>query len=212
MSGLLGNDSLVLFQGDSITDAGRDKNNPASLGWGYAMMVSSLFAAMHPHCPVRFVNRGISGNRVRDLPARWEQDCIALKPDWVSILIGINDMWRRYDSNDPTPVDRFEREYRDLLRITRERTRARLILLEPFLIHVRKEMEGWREDLDPKIQAVRRLAREFNALYIPLDGIFARVCAMREPTSWAGDGVHPSEAGHALIARHWLQAVGEWVG
>jgi len=212
MSGLLGNDSLVLFQGDSITDAGRDKNNPASLGWGYAMMVSSLFAAMHPHRPVRFVNRGISGNRVRDLLARWEQDCIALKPDWVSILIGINDMWRRYDSNDPTPVDRFEREYRDLLRITRERTRARLILLEPFLIHVRKEMEGWREDLDPKIQAVRRLAREFNALYIPLDGIFARVCAMREPTFWAGDGVHPSEAGHALITRHWLQAVGEWVG
>ncbi len=212
MSGLLGNDSVVLFQGDSITDAGRDRNDPNSLGSGYALMAASLFHAMHPHRSVRFVNRGISGNRVRDLLARWEQDCIALKPDWVSILIGINDMWRRYDSNDPTPVERFEREYRDLLRITRERTRARLILMEPFLIHVRREMEGWREDLDPKIQVVRRLAREFNALYIPLDGIFARVCAMREPAFWAADGVHPSPAGHALIARHWLQTVGEWIG
>lgn len=212
MWGLLGSNSLVLFQGDSITDVGRDRNDPNSLGWGYALMTASLFHAMHPHRQVRFLNRGISGNRVRDLLARWEQDCSTLKPDWISILIGINDVWRRYDSNDPTSADRFEREYRELLQITRERTRAHLIIMEPFLIPVRREMEGWREDLDPKIQVVRRLAREFDALYIPLDGIFAKVCAVRDPAFWAGDGVHPSPGGHALIARHWLQTVGEWIG
>ena len=93
---------LVLFQGDSVTDCGRSRDNDALLGGGYAGMVASQFSAAHPEMNVRFLNRGISGNRSRDLVARWQDDCVALKPDWVYVMIGINDTWRRLDREDPT--------------------------------------------------------------------------------------------------------------
>lgn len=96
MSLLIQDGELVLFQGDSITDAGRDRTDPFSLGYGYPMMIDAWFSALYPAKHVRFANCGISGNRVKDLKARWDKDCIDLRPDWVSILIGINDCWRRY--------------------------------------------------------------------------------------------------------------------
>jgi acyl-CoA thioesterase-1 len=200
--------SLVLFQGDSITDGGRKREVATDLGWGYPLLIASWIAAMYPERQIRFLNRGISGNRVRDLLARWEADCIALKPDWVSILIGINDTWRRYDSNDPTSVQEFERDYRALLRLTRERTEAQIILMEPFVLHTPPDRETWREDLDPKIQVVRQLAREFKATLVPLDRRFREVAMRRDPAFWAADGVHPTMAGHMLIAQEWLKAVG----
>ena len=199
---------LILFQGDSITDCGRDRNNPASLGGGYAMMAASWFSASQPEAEMAFVNRGISGNRVKDLKARWKTDCLDLKPSLVSIFIGINDVWRRYDSNDPTSCADFEDGYRDILRQTKRALDADLVILEPFVLPVPRDRVAWREDLDPKIQAVRRLAKEFEAIYVPLDGIFAAACTKREPEFWAADGVHPTNAGHALIAQAWLDAVG----
>ncbi|GGJ12174.1 lipase [Alicyclobacillus cellulosilyticus] len=202
------NESLVLFQGDSITDCGRRRDQPDDLGFGYAALVAAWFTARYPEKRVRFLNRGISGNRVRDLQARWREDCIDLRPDWVSILIGINDTWRRYDRSDPTSVEAFAAGYRDILRRTREELGANLILLEPFVLPVPEDRKQWREDLDPKIHAVRELAREFGALYVPLDGLFAQASAGTDPALWAPDGVHPSLAGHALIARAWLLAVG----
>ncbi|WP_314586276.1 SGNH/GDSL hydrolase family protein [Paenibacillus terrigena] len=198
---------VVLFQGDSVTDCGRDYRNPKDLGNGYANMVAGMFSALYPNQRVQFYNRGISGNRVVDLQSRWEEDCIDLKPNWVSILIGINDVWRRYDSNDPTSVERFKDGYRDLLRQTKERLGAKLIICEPFVLPVPEDRRTWREDLDPKIQAVRDLAAEFEAIYIPLDGIFAQHSTQTPPAYWAEDGVHPSVAGNGLIARAWLQAV-----
>jgi len=155
-----------------------------------------------------FLNRGISGNRVKDLQDRWQADCIALKPDWVSILIGINNTWRRYDSNDPTSTADFEKGYRDILEKTRRHTKVQIILCEPFVLPVPGDRLVWREDLDPKIQVVRNLAVEFKALLLPLDGIFAQAATAREPGFWAPDGVHPSPAGHALIAQAWLKLVG----
>src|SRR5690606_15681946 len=119
--------AVVLFQGDSITDCGRDRRSGDHLGWGYAMMAASWFSALYPERRVTFLNRGVSGDRTKDLVARWEEDCIALKPDWVSILIGINDTWRRYDSGDPTPLEEFERNYRRLLTEVKERLGAGLI-------------------------------------------------------------------------------------
>jgi len=199
--------ATVLFQGDSITDAGRNRSDPQDLGAGYAMMAAAWFGASHPRLGVRFLNRGISGNRVRDLKARWREDCLDLKPDWVSILIGINDTWRAFDRNDPTSAADYEADYREILQETR-RIGARLILCEPFVLPVPVDRELWRTDLDPKIQAVRRLAREFDAVYVPFDGAFAQAAALAEPAFWAPDGVHPSPAGHALMARTWLQAVG----
>jgi acyl-CoA thioesterase I len=200
-------ESRILFQGDSITYCGRDRAQPHSLGNGYAMMAAGLLAARHPElAPVCF-NRGIGGNRTGDLLARWQEDCIDLKPDVLSILIGINDVWRRYDSKLPTSAEAFEGNYRSLLERTRDALPAvRLILMEPFVLPVPDDRARWREDLDPKIDAVRRLAREFGARLVPLDGIFAAAATRQPPAAWAADGVHPSPAGHGLIAHHWLQA------
>jgi lysophospholipase L1-like esterase len=198
----------VLFQGDSITDCGRDYANPNSLGVGYGAFIGAFFSAAYPDLGVRFLNRGISGNRVKDLVARWTPDCIDLKPDWVSIMIGINDCWRRYDANDPTALAAFEQDCRLILNRTVKEISAKLILLEPFVLPYPPDRVAWREDLDPKIDAVRRLAREFKAVYVPLDGLFAAASARVEPSFWAEDGVHPTAAGHALIAKEWLKAVG----
>lgn len=207
MTPFISDKQTVLFQGDSITDAGRDRTADISLGGGYANMVAAWFSARYPAAQVRFLNRGIGGNRARDLRQRWQADCIDLKPDWVSILIGINDTWRRYDSGDPTSAEAYETDYRFILEMTRRELDARLILCEPFVLPVPADREAWREDLDPRITVVRKLAREFDALYVPLDGIFAAAATQREPAFWAHDGVHPSPGGHALIAQAWLRTV-----
>jgi len=198
---------LVLFQGDSITDSGRDRADPASLGGGYPMMTAAWFAAAHGGVKARFLNRGISGDRVKDLLARWDRDCLDLKPDWLSVLVGINDCWRRYDSGDATGVGPFEQAYRGILEPAR-RAGIRLILMEPFVLHTTPERASWREDLDPKIAVVRKLAREYSSLLVPLDALFQEASRDREPSFWAVDGVHPSPAGHALISRAWLSSVG----
>lgn len=207
MPGLLKDNQLVLFQGDSVTDCGRSRADDSDYGRGYVNLIVSMISAGYPQSRIRFINRGISGNRVKDLKDRWKQDCLDIKPDWVSILIGINDCWRRYDRNDATSAEEYEIGYRDILKRTVKETDARLILCEPFVLPVSEDRKKWREDLDPKIQVVRQLALEFKAIYIPYDGIFARASAEREPAYWARDGVHPSLAGHGLMALEWLKAV-----
>ncbi len=202
------NNQTILFQGDSITDAGRNRDNPADLGWGYAAQTAAWFSALYPEKNVSFLNRGIGGNRVKDLRQRWIADCLELKPDWVSILIGINDTWRRYDSDDLTSAGAYETDYRFILEtLSRELPNTCLIICEPFVLPVPQDRREWRVDLDPKIAVARQMAMEFGAVYIPLDGLFAAAATQREPAFWAGDGVHPSQAGHALIAQSWLRAV-----
>jgi lysophospholipase L1-like esterase len=201
-------DSVVLFQGDSVTDTGRSRQDDNDLGKGYAAMTAAWFNALYPEKNVRFINRGISGNRVKDLKERWVKDCIDLKPTWVSILIGINDCWRKYDRNDATTAEKYEEDYRNLLDdIKHNIDGAKIILLEPFVLPVPEDRKQWREDLDPKIHVVRTLSREYNTLYVALDGIFAQALASVKPDFWAKDGVHPTPAGHALIANNWLKAV-----
>jgi acyl-CoA thioesterase-1 len=207
MSSVFEDKAVVLFQGDSITDAGRVRENGDDLGRGYAMMAASWFQALYPEQDVRFLNRGISGNRSRDLPARWQKDCLDLQPTWVSVLIGINDTWRRYDKNSITTLQDYEEAYRTLLERTRAVLNARFILCEPFVLPVSADRETWREDLDPKIALVRKLAREYGALLVPFDGIFAQAATLRPPAFWAADGVHPTPAGHALMAQAWLRTV-----
>ena len=130
---------LILFRGDSITDAGRNREDPWNLGFGYALMAAAWFKALFPEINGAFLNRGVSGDRVVDLKARWKEDCLDLKPDLVSIMIGINDCWRRYDSNIPMPVEKFEANYREILRQTKEALGAEIDLGEPFVSPV---MEG----------------------------------------------------------------------
>lgn len=197
----------VLFQGDSITDCDRSRDDLKCLGHGYPMFIASRYLAKHPEYPVEFINRGVSGDRSCDLKTRWDKDCIEIQPDLVSILVGINDVWRRYDNNEPTSVDQFADNYHDILTRTVESTDAGIIILEPFVLPVMKAQDAWREDLDPKIQVVRALAREFDASLIPLDGLFAQAATKREPKFWSADGVHPTFEGHALIAQAWLDAV-----
>jgi len=207
MQPLIEDDSVVLFQGDSITDAGRSREDDTNFGVGYANMAAAFFTARHPERNVRFLNRGIGGNRVPDLQARWQTDCLDLKPDWVSIMIGINDTWRAFDGGDPTGTESYEEGYRDILTQTRDVLGAKLVIIEPFLLPTPPDRLEWRKDLDPKIQAARQLAREFNAIYVPMDGLFAAASMHRDPAFWTGDGVHPSQPGHAFIADAWLKAV-----
>lgn len=199
---------VVLFQGDSITDCGRNREDHRSLGSGYPLLAAGLFGAAHPGKNVTFLNRGISGNRVKDLSERWDTDCLALEPSVLSVYIGINDTWRRYDADDPTSVESYEEEYRKLLDRAWAVSKPKLVLVEPFVLPHPADREAWREDLDPKIAAVRRIAREYNAAYVALDGLFAQASTKAPCEFWAEDGVHPSPAGHALIAKAWLEAVG----
>jgi lysophospholipase L1-like esterase len=122
-------------------------------------------------------------------------------------MIGINDVWRRFDSNDPVEVERFRETYRAILRGTKEALDAQVVLCEPFLLPVLEEQREWREDLDPKIDAVRCLAREFGAVLVPLDGVFAAASTRQACTHWTFDGVHPTDEGHELIAAAWVRNV-----
>jgi acyl-CoA thioesterase I len=170
-------------------------------------MVSASLAARFSEHNLRLINRGISGDRTRDLLDRWDTDCLDLKPTILSILIGINNVWRRYDSNDPTDTETFRTEYRELLRRARDGGVQQIVILEPFLLPVPEDRRSWRADLDPKITVCRDLASEFKAHYVPLDGLFNAQATRIPPEYWAPDGVHPSVAGHGLIAQSWLSLV-----
>ena len=203
------NDDIVFF-GDSITDCGRDRDAPAGAesGWGhgYAAMLCAQLSARHPELLLRLSNKGAGGDRVSDLEARLERDVLSLRPNLVSILIGINDVWREIDSGTPSPLEEFRASYRRILeRITA--SGSELILIDPFVLHIRAEFNAWRPILDPKIEVVRELAQEFAATHIPMDDIFAHASQKRAPAFWAEDAVHPTLAGHALIAQSWLDAV-----
>lgn len=209
MKNVLQSNTVVLFQGDSITDCGRNKESGLDLGQGYPAKIAAIWEILHPGSGIHFVNRGISGNRAADLLARYDRDFRALNPDMVSILIGINDTWRRYDRNDPTGAELFENRYRTLLEnIKKDLPMAIIVMVEPFLLGSIPERNQWREDLDPKIQAVRGLAKQYADFFIPMDGIFAAytVRGIKE-AEMAGDGVHPTPLGHGIIASEWLKGL-----
>jgi len=188
----------VVFAGDSVTDGGH-RTDPTGLGNTYVRDIAEDLGDDRP----RIVNAGTSGNRAKDLVARWSTDVLAVEPSLVSILIGINDTWRRYDKNDPTPVEAYEASYRQLL----EPLQCPLVLVEPFVLQVKPEHAEWREDLDPKIEVVRKLAREYDAILVPADVELNRLAAEVGPATLADDGVHPSAAGHEALADIWQRYV-----
>ncbi len=198
---------LILFTGDSITDCGRDRNDAASFGTGYVQMLTGQLRFEYPELNLQFRNTGISGDRTGHLQVRWDRDCIDIQPDWVSILVGVNNTWRRYDSNDPTPDDIFEAECCNLLERVKNETGARIILCSPFLLHTDESVVRMREDLDPKIQILKTLAGEFDAVWIDFDAAFVAAQLRHIPSYWAEDGVHPTTEGHALMAETWLSAI-----
>lgn len=195
----------ILFQGDSITDNYSDHSDPHFMGAGYPRYASEAIAARHPATEFEFLNYGIGGNQTCDLVSRWQTDCIDIQPDLVSILIGVNDVWHRSDTKNWLPHEKFRENYRFLLEEIKTKTKAKIMILEPFLIDV-PDKAFFREDLDFKIDIVRALAREYADIYIPLDGIFAAACVTDEMTLWAQDGVHPTANGARLIGRHYADA------
>lgn len=199
----------ILFYGDSITDCGRNREGAGDdrLGGGYVRLCHSLLQARFPDLNLTVSNKGISGNRIGDLQSRLSADVLSLKPTVVSFLIGINDTWRRYDSQQTSPIPEFADGYRRILHTLKKELGARLVICEPFLLPVPEDRVKWREDLDPRIQAIRALAVEFGAMYLPLDGLFAQAAARRPLDFWLPDGVHPSAAGHGLIADAWVELV-----
>lgn len=201
----------ILFIGDSITDVDRDRSNPNDLGKGYPLMVAAELQAGLPEEKLTFYNRGIAGDKVVDLKARWEEDCLDLNPEIVSILVGINDSSHQLNLNqrmDQNAIEQFEEDYRFLLKSLIQRTDARIVLMEPFVLPYPKERIELREDLDQRIQIVRKMAREYQTDLIPLDGLFsAQGVKYGYPYYTGEDGIHPTVAGHGLIKEAWLNQI-----
>ncbi|MCR5208427.1 MAG: SGNH/GDSL hydrolase family protein [Eubacterium sp.] len=196
----------VLFEGDSITDCGRNYGELYDLGDGYPRYAAEFIKKKYPDCSFTFINKGVSGFRSADLVRRWSKDCISLKPDFVSILIGINDTWRRYDSGDPTSAEEFKRNLRYILNETKEKLGVPVMLLSPFLIEMTPAQKEWREDLDPKKELTKKLAKEFGCIYVPLDEIMSEAALTTEKRLLSEDGVHPAEEGKKVIARAYADA------
>ncbi|WP_035618581.1 SGNH/GDSL hydrolase family protein [Lacticigenium naphthae] len=198
----------ILFIGDSVTEAGRNISDDLDLGKGYPLLVGSELFRKYPDYHFSFINRGVGGNKIRDLVDRWEVDCLNLKPDIVSILIGINDTWHNIDSDifgTEAEFENFESDYRFLLKQVLQRTDARVILIDPFVLAYPKDRSSWRKDLDPRIQIVRKMAREYQTDYIPLDALLNKTGLSYGFKFLTGeDGVHPTLAGHSFIAQEWL--------
>lgn len=205
---------IILFQGDSITDAGREKNkelpnNGSSFGGGYAFLAAAAlldhFASLEPV----IYNRGISGNKVYQLAERWQKDCLELKPDVLSILIGINDYWHMRNGHYDGTLEKYEGDYRQLLTVTRQALPGvKLVVCEPFALPGTTAVdESWVEPVAGYRAAALKLSQEFGTLWIPFQSIFDEAIRHAPASWWSGDGVHPSMAGSHLMAAAWLRAV-----
>lgn len=206
---------VVLFQGDSITDAGRNKqrempNEASSFGAGYAHLIAANLLEQLAGHGLTFYNRGISGNKVFQLADRWDKDCVDLKPGVLSILIGVNDYWHFRNGNyDGTP-EIYENDFRKLL----ERTRAalpgiKLVICQPFVLTGTSAVdETWVEPFSAYQKIASKIATEFDAIWVPFQEAFNKAIEHAPAVYWAGDGVHPSMAGAQLMAIEWLKAIG----
>ncbi|MBE6952815.1 MAG: GDSL family lipase [Ruminococcaceae bacterium] len=188
----------LLFQGDSITDAGRDRNNPHDLGQGYPKYAAAILKENYPEVDFEFIDLGISGDQTKDLVARLQSDFIDVQPDIVSIMIGVNDTWHHAADRSWIPNEVFEERYRTVLKAIKEKTNAKIMIIEPFLIPVEDKL-FFREDLAPKIEIIRKLAREYADAYLPTDGLLQSAFIGDDPLSYAADGVHPTAKGAAYI-------------
>lgn len=205
---------VLLFQGDSITDAGRDKknelpNNGRSFGGGYALLAASWLLEELAPMELTIYNRGISGNKVYQLDERWDKDCLLLKPNVLSILIGVNDYWHMRNGKYEGTPEIYETDYRALLNRTREQEPdIKLIICQPFILTETKAVdESWVEPFRPYQEISQKLCQEFDATWVPFQEAFTKAIQIAHPTYWAQDGVHPSMAGAQLMAKTWLKAL-----
>ena len=198
----------LLVQGDSITDAGRDKRNYYHMGKGYPKYAVELIKEAFPDANIEFINQGISGNRTDQLFDRLYPDAIALEPDVISILIGINDIWHRHGAGKiETTDEQIAVNYRAILTRLKAQTNAKIVILSPYLLDC-EEKESWRVELNSILPIIRDLAKEFADVYIPLDEIFEEALKTQpEPRFYSGDGVHPNENGAKFIGKQYFDAI-----
>lgn len=206
---------LILFQGDSITDCMRIRDNDQFAGSGYPTLIKARLGYDAPG-EYRFLNRGISGNRIVDLYARMKIDLINLKPDYLSVLIGVNDVWHEIGAQNGVAADKFERVYDMLLTEIEEALPGiRFLLLEPFVLpgtatenieEKPRRLETFRREVALRGEATRRVAEKHGAAFVPLQARFDEACKLAPCDYWLMDGVHPTAMGHELIARAWMEA------
>lgn len=202
---------VVLFQGDSITDGnrGRSKDPNHIMGHGYAFSVASRVGADFPEKQLAFYNRGISGNKVTDLAQRWQIDTLDLKPDMLSLLVGINDVDSFIGGKTENTSALFEETYRSLLLQTKSQNNNILfVLCLPFVLPVGRVAAKWsqyRDEVNARTQIVRKLAAEFNAVVVDFQRVMNSACKQASADYWMWDGIHPTVAGHELLAREWIK-------
>jgi lysophospholipase L1-like esterase len=205
----------ILFQGDSITDAGRKRdaasipNMQPGLGHGYAWLAASQLLVTRPEAKLEIFNRGISGHKVFQLAERWDKDCIELKPYVLSILIGVNDIWHKRSGKYDGTVEVYERDYDALLSRTREALpEVKLVICEPFVLRCGAIDDSWFPEFDEYRAAAARVAKTHGTVWVPFQTLFDEATKYAPAKHWAADGVHPSAAGASLMAYGWLRAVG----
>jgi lysophospholipase L1-like esterase len=202
----------VLFQGDSITDANRKRDDSAvnsqpAFGTGYAWLIASQLLIDRPDDDLKFYNRGIAGNKVFEMADRWQADCLDLKPNVVSILIGVNDFWHKHKYNYSGTVEKYQTGLIKVVKQTKDvLPQVRFIICEPFELNIATNDPKLSAEFDGYRAAARRVAEETNATFVPFDAKFRLASKVAPPLHWAPDGVHPAPDGSALMAHWWLEA------
>lgn len=211
---LVKKDAVILFQGDSITDAGRSRpdadkpNDQKALGNGYAWLASSQMLVDRPSDNLRIFNRGISGHKVPQLAERWNKDCVDLKPNLLSILIGVNDIWHKRNGKYEGTPDSYEAGYLALVeRTLKALPNLRLVICEPFVLRCGAVDKTWFPEFDAYRAAAKKVAETHRAVFVPFQSMFDEAIKFAPPEHWAKDGVHPSPNGASLMAHTWLKAL-----
>jgi len=210
----LSKNQTILFQGDSITDSGRNKedtgfNTARNLGSGYPMLAGAAILNKYEALDLKIFNKGISGNKVYQLAERWDKDCLELKPDVLSILIGVNDIWHKLNGNYNGTVEIYRNDYTALLeRTLKVLPDVKLIICEPFAVKGVKAVDDtWYPEFLDYQKAAKDIARKFGATFIPFQSVYDEAVKRAPGSYWTGDGVHPTLAGAQLMAKAWMKAL-----
>jgi lysophospholipase L1-like esterase len=210
----LSKDQVILFQGDSITDSGRNKedtgfNTARNLGTGYPLLSGAALLNKYETLNLKIYNKGISGNKVFQLAERWDKDCLEIKPDVLSILIGVNDIWHKLNGNYDGTIEIYRNDYTALLeRTVKTLPDVKIIICEPFAVKGVKAVDDkWYPEFYDYQKAAREIAKQFKATFIPFQSIYDEAQKRAPGSYWTGDGVHPTLAGAQLMAKAWMKAI-----
>jgi lysophospholipase L1-like esterase len=205
---------VILFQGDSITDSGRNKedtgfNTARNLGTGYPLLAGAALLNKYEALNLKVYNKGISGNKVYQLAERWDKDCLDLKPDVLSILIGVNDLWHKLNGTYNGTIEIYRNDYIALLeRTMKALPNVKLIICEPFAVNGVKAVDDkWYPEFYDYQKSAREIAKQFKATFIPFQSVFDEAQKRAPGSYWTGDGVHPTLAGSQLMAKAWMKAL-----